>query len=213
MKLHSDLVAEYIAKKMTDNELATFKKRLENEPDLKKQVVAMLVDLALQPNPLKKVRKIVDALGDDLFVDSGTVDDASEIPPTYTLDELLEFFSPAANLEAVAVSRGSELKEQNALEQMVILPVNDINVTGTSLLLVFENILTHPVHLEILNNKEQHVMPSIIIPAGVSSYDCKLGKQVPGKYYWRMRLDSLDRNLNREFGTAIGSFFINRQLL
>lgn len=213
-KTDQDLVASYIAQELTGDALTNFENRLETEPELKQQVaVAILVRLAFTPNPIAKARKIVDTLGDDLFADSEaapTVTGTSSA--TYTLNELRAFFSPEPNLETAAVNRGSEQEAQNPMEQLVILPENEVNIIGSSLLFVFEHILPHPVLLEILNNRED-VIVDAGIAAGASSYNCEVEHLTPGRYYWRLRLQATDRKLNREFGTATGSFLKNGQLL
>lgn len=211
------LIEKYARGELDASALSEFEHRLRNDLVLRQRTFAeKLVQLSLSPHPIVKSQRIVAALGDDLFADEDYGQaDVQEKAQEYTLEELLDMFRPLAHIEAEVLHRSGVSLPPESLQNCVVLPENGINCLESKLYFAFNPTPNVPVIVSVMDNRENEMpLANILIPAGVESYQVALPRNLkPGKYYWKLRPDTDDRQLRRRYGVAVGSFFIGAELM
>lgn len=211
------LIEKYARGELEPLLVKEFEQRLGNNlPLLQRAFAEKLTLLALAPHPIEKARQIVATLGDDLFADiEHEQKTVQENAPEYTLEELLDMFRPLAYIEAEMLNRSGVSLPPESLQNSVLLPENGLNCKGDILYFAFNPSPDVPVMVTIMDNRENEIpLAHAIIPAGAVSFQVVLPKQLkPGKYYWKLRPETDDRQLRRRYGVAVGSFYIGAELM
>ena len=199
------LIEKYLSNELEGKELSNFEQRLQNEPELKRTVFAdRFVEWSLRPHPLIRAKQIVDTLGDDLWTEDEKKNRREAEPePSYNLDELMAMFASVEELETVAVSRSSQGVGKNPMQELVLLPENDIECKTDQLNFDFTDALPFAAELSITNNREVDVLNETI-PQGVYEYTASLAGFAPGRYYWRLRATADNRKLRRTIRAGTG---------
>ena len=209
------LIEKYARGELDASALNEFENRLRYDLVLRQRTFAeKLVQLSLSAHPIVKSQRIVAALGDDLFADEDFEQpDLQEKTPEYTLEELLDMFRPLAHIEAEVLNRSGVSLPPESLQNCVVLPENGINCLESNF--AFNPTPNVPVIVSVMDNRENEMpLANMLIPAGVESYQVALPRNLkPGKYYWKLRPDTDDRQLRRRYGVAVGSFFIGAELM
>ena len=120
---------------------------------------------------------------------------------TYTLEELLEMFTPVSHYEhfiheTEVVSRSENLE--------VIVPENGIDASVEQIIFAFNNPLKKEAYVLVENNQEDELMSITLLP-GVDYFRLDTRGFEPGRYYWKLTGADVD--------IMMGYFFIRKDLL
>lgn len=207
------LVEKYFSNLLTQEEEQQFKQRLKTDPDFLREVFSdKFVEANLKAHPIKKALLVIERLGEDLFI--GDYPDEKKTEPTsYTEEDLALFFQPLSYLEEEAVARSNQNVEQNLLQTLIILPENDLTCPGRWLYFCLDSNIPYVLELKILDNRE-NIKSSQIIQPNTTDFEADTSILHPGRYYWRLRIaKSENREIQKEYGTATGSFWVQAHLL
>lgn len=163
---------------------------------------------------LQKAKKVVDELEDELFEGQSWEDIEVDIDviPTYTLQELLDYFKPIEHFES-ANKRSNSSSKKAGLDALVLTPQNEVDCTHYQLNFQLKEALYFGLELTILNNEED-ILHTQIIEANTLTFTIYLDFLQPkvGKYYWRLKANTRDRAIRKQYKSVIRSFFLNKGL-
>lgn len=204
------LIEKYLNDELPVMQLKTFEQRLQNESDLLKATfIDRVIEFSIRPHPLMKTKNIIKKLGDNLLYEGSR---KNSPPNTYSTEELFTIFQPLKHLERVTVTRNSNSLSKNTLQKLVVLPENGVDVVNQKLQFDLRDKTRSLFKLEVLNNREKNVLTNLI-SINTYSFEISLENIKPGRYYWRLYIESNNRKLKKELGTATGYFFIHKSLM
>ncbi|HMS53670.1 MAG: hypothetical protein IPI59_06020 [Sphingobacteriales bacterium] len=195
------LIEKYINNQLTAAEKISFEQQLSVDTDLRDATFKAKLYWAMLQHPLGKSLLI-----DNVLNNNNTVETAL-LQQTYTLEEILDMFTPIDYLESEAITRGAAPKNQATLVNLVVAPPNSIDCTNMPLSFILHNALPYPLFIVVYDNLEEEVLRQTI-PADRTNFEVAVNNLAPGRYYWRIQLDKSVNNetLRRQYGTATGSF-------
>ncbi|OWY20672.1 hypothetical protein C7N43_00300 [Sphingobacteriales bacterium UPWRP_1] len=207
------LVEKYFSNLLTKEEEEEFEKRLKTDTEFLRTIFAdKFVEANLRAHPINKALLILKRLGDDLFLDELPDEKKTELS-SFTEEEIAHFFQHVPYLEEEAIARSNQNVSHSLLQTLVVLPENDLACPGRWLYFSLNNAIPYALELRILDNKEA-VKASKIIESGTSDFEVDTLPMHPGRYYWNLRIAKTeDRTIQKKYGTATGSFWVQYHLL
>lgn len=204
----------YARGELSPDEHSKFTQILEQNPQLQELLLAeKLIQRTLAPSPIEKAKQIVETLGEDLFLDEEeNISTAHrQANDGYTLNELLSMFGSVAHLEAELVGRSTSTGNPESLEELVLLPENNVDCPDNVLYFAFAQTTPITITISIINSQEEEIaLPNNCIEANLSNFTLALPTNLPpGKYYWQLHPQTANRSLRRKYGIATGNFYIN----
>ena len=217
----------YFNEQLKGESLKVFEQKLKDDSDFKQRVfIETMVFKASQElfNPqnaiskkgLQKAKTLVDELQDDLFDEPSNFWEGIEvdidIEPVYSLQELLAFFKPIEHFEATN-RRSQSTANQKGLDTLVKSPQKEVDCPDFLLNFELEASLPFDLELSIFDNQE-NILHTQIIEANTLSFKASLAflEGKVGKYYWRLKANTRDRNIRKKYKSVVRSFFVYKGL-
>ncbi|MEZ4888436.1 MAG: hypothetical protein R3E32_27155 [Chitinophagales bacterium] len=168
---------------------------------------------AYSSNALLQARNLADQLEEDLFEEDFLEDFEVDIDitPTYSLQELLDFFKPIEHFETA--NRRSSSAQANGLDDLVLTPMNEMDCRNFRLNFQLTEALPFDLELTIMNNHEE-ILYTQIIEANTLIFKASLFflQSKAGKYYWRLKANTRDRVIRKKYISVVRSFFLKKHL-
>lgn len=220
----------FFNRELKGKELKEFEQKLQNDSDFQNRVFVekMVFEAAMElfgettstslqsvsSIGLQKAKKLTAQLEEDLFENESWEDIEVDIDvtPTYTLQELLDFFKPIEHFES-ANRRSQSTIDKGGLSALVLSPKAEIDCPNFQLDFQLSKALPCDLELTIFNNQED-VLHTQIIEANALNFTVSLSFLRPkvGKYYWRLKANTRNRAIRTRYKSVVRSFFLNKGL-
>ncbi|MFK7903951.1 MAG: hypothetical protein AB8B69_02455 [Chitinophagales bacterium] len=226
-----ELMRLYFNGKLKGKALASFEQKMRADEALRQRVFVekMVFEAAYElfaetPTAignasmagLQKAKSLAEELEEDLFGEEGdswqdiAVD--IDVEPVYTLKELLAFFKPIEHFES-ANRRSQSVGSAEGLDDLVKQPSTGLDCKAAELNFELKEAVPIDLELTILNNQED-ILLTQIIEANTLIFNVSLSflQSKIGKYYWRLKANTRDRGIRKQYKSVIRSFFLNKGL-
>lgn len=221
-----ELTRLYFNGKLKEKELQEYERKLQTDEEFRRRIFVerMVFEAAAElfevdspsAKGLQEARALADELEEELFgVGEGAWEDLEvdiDVTPTYTLQELLAYFKPIEHFES-ANRRSSFEPKKTGLDALVLSPENEIDCLDYTLDFTLKEAVPFELELTILDNQED-ILKTQIIAAQTFTFSVSLTflQSKVGKFYWRLKANTRDRAIRKEYKSVVRSFFLNKQM-
>lgn len=217
-----ELVRLYFNGELKGKDLKEFEQKLKVEEGFRQKVFVekMVFEAASElfgsasAIGLQKAKILAEELEGELF-DTNFWEDIEvdiDVTPTYTLQELLTFFKPIEHFET-ANRRSHSSSEKVGLDALVLNPVNEMDCQNLRLNFQLKEILFFDLELTVMDNEEV-ILHTQIIPKNTLTFIVSLTSlhSRVGTYYWRLKANTRDRVIRKQYKSVVRSFFLSKGL-
>ncbi|MGB1206029.1 MAG: hypothetical protein ACPG5B_10295 [Chitinophagales bacterium] len=194
----------YVNKTISDNELKTLDKHIDNCDLCAEAIDGALMFSDLEDLTEKNIKKRMANISNKLpFLEEMSFAKNTTTNKTYTLDELLAMFAVVPHYEPLLTEVHRSVASLGAVSMKIIAPENGADCLNTITFRLNKTAIDNfEIHIE--NNQEETVIETFF-PEGKDTYTVDIQQLQVGCYYWKMIIE--DESL------AIGKFYIKKAMM